>query len=135
MTWNRIRCDRPSRGMALPLVLICIAIAMLIGTALINATLINYQHTRVAEQQMQSLWLADSAVQRAIYKLRESPDYSGETWEVTAAELGGQFDGIVTIDVVAQDQGGKKIVVEAVYPNHGQHRVVERRERVMTTTP
>lgn len=133
MNRKRLQRDQGRRAMALPLVLVCLAIAMLLGATLINGVLLNYRRTRSAEQQVQALWLADSGVQRARYMLEESPEYRGEVWKVAAADLGGSAAAVVTIEIVRdeEDQTKQTIVIEAVYPNDGQHRAVEHRELIV----
>jgi type II secretory pathway component PulK len=118
------------KGMALPLVLICIVIAMTIGAALTQTILLHYRHAQLAEHQCQSLWLAESAVQRAVHKLRNSPQYQGEVWNIPAGTLSGKEPGRVTIQVERRD-GAWKVRVEAVFPDHPQYRVVAQRELVV----
>ena len=140
---NRYRTRRyhNPRGMALPLVLVCIVLAMALGATLVKAVLLQHRHTQLIDQQHQSLWLAESAVQRALFKLQHSPEYRGETWQIPATTLGGSDDGIVTIDVTPSDVtpsdgdlAGWNIVVEAKYPDDAQHRVLQRRELFVPKT-
>ncbi len=129
---NRFRTRRHHhpRGMALPLVLVCIVLAMALGAALVKAVLLQHRHTELVDQQHQSLWLAESGIQRALYKLQQSPEYRGETWQIPAATLGGSDDGVVTIDITPSDGDvvGWNIAVEAKYPDDTQHRILQRRE-------
>ena len=129
MIHQETRCKRRCRGIALPLVLFCIVLAMAIGASLLQAVLLHHRQAKTLEQQHQSLWLAESGVQRAINKLRSSPDYRGEVWTIPATTLGDLGDGRVTIQVEPQenDPASWKVVVEAVYPDHPQHRVVQQR--------
>ena len=137
MIHSKTRCKPHCRGVALPLVLICIVLAMTIGASLLQAVLLHHRQGKSVDQQQQSLWLAESGVQRAIHKLRSSPEYRGEIWKIPAATLGGSDDGSVSIQVEPQegDRESWKIVVEAVYPDHPQHRVLQQREIRITTSP
>jgi len=129
MIHQETRCKQRCRGIALPLVLFCIVLAMAIAASLLQAVLLHHRQAKSIEQQHQSLWLAESGVQRAIYKLHSSPEYRGEIWTIPAATLGDLDDGRVTIQVVPQenDPASWKVVVEAVYPDHPQHRKVQQR--------
>ena len=129
MIHQETRCKQRYRGIALPLVLFCIVLAMGIGASLLQAVLLHHRQAKSVAQQHQSLWLAESGVQRAIYKLRSSPKYRGEVWTIPAATLGDLDDGRVTIQVEPQenDPASWKVVVEAVYPDHPQHRTVQQR--------
>ena len=129
MIGNSIRNNHGRRGVALPLVLFCILLAMILGIALTKTILLHHGQAQLTDQQHQSLWLVESAVQRATFNLRKSPEYRGETWQIPAATLGGSDDGKVTIRV-NPDSGataGWKVRVEATYPDHPLHRVVQQR--------
>ncbi len=135
-----IRIDRetiPSgwrrTGAALPLVLICMVLAMGMGAAMIRSVLIQHRRTQLAGQQTQSMWLAESGVQRAMFQLQRSPKYRGEVWEISAATLGGTDSGRVTIEIESRDGDTRDwaIHVEAIYPDHPRHRVVQHREVVV----
>lgn len=53
-------------------------------------------------------------MQRAIRGLAASPDYEGETWEVTAETLGAARPAVVTIQVAkSESKGDRTIRVEA----------------------
>ena len=124
------RAGHSRRGVALPLVLFCIVLILALGAALVKAVLLQHRHSQLMDQQHQSMWLAESAVQRALYKLRDSANYRGELWHISAATLGGSDDGSVTIQVESDvdDPTARKVTIEAIYPDHPLHRVVQRRE-------
>jgi hypothetical protein len=74
---------------------------------------------RAEQQRLQADWLAESGLERAAAKLAADQNYSGETWEIAAADLGSGMAGAVTI-VVAPHAGNateRKVSVEAVYPS------------------
>ncbi len=122
-TWRR-------NGIGLPLVLLCIVLAMALGATLVQRVLLYHHRAQLNGQQCQSLWMAESGVQRAISKLRKSPEYRGEVWRIPAVTLGGTDAGRVTIRVEPADgeQRGWTVYVEAIYPDHPRHRVIEQRD-------
>lgn len=121
------------RGAALPLVLMCIAFAMMFGTTLVKSVLLHQRHGRMIEKQHQALWLADAGVQRAKYRLRESPRYRGEVWDIPAETLGDDEKGRVVIKVEPFPETEKvwRISVDAVYPDEPRRRVMQHRELVI----
>ena len=126
--------DRKARpGVILAAVLVSLLVVMMLGAALTKAVLLYHRQSRVAEQRQQSFWLAESAVQRAIHALGKSPDYKGETWKVPAEILGAGRSGVVTIRVekTAEPRAGRRIHVEAQYPEDTVQRILFEREVVI----
>ncbi len=116
------------RGMILPIVLVGLLVVALIGTAMVRTVLLHRRSVRRAEQEQQSAWLADSALQRAQTRLASDEDYTGETWNVSADELQAGYSGVAIIRIELGD-GTKRIVIEAVYPEHSLQRILQRREK------
>jgi Tfp pilus assembly protein PilX len=111
-------------------VLITLLVVMMVGAALTKALVAHHRQSRLAEQRQQAFWLAESAVQRAVHALAKSPDYSGETWRVAADVLASGSAGVVTIKVesLTEPQAGRRIHVEASYPDDSAHRSFCQRE-------
>jgi hypothetical protein len=88
------------------------------------------QALRSQWQQAQAGWLAQSAIERAVARLAAQPDYRGETWHVSAGELGGPDAGVVVIRVqsAAEQPGRRTISVEADYPDQPHRRARCRQE-------
>jgi len=117
-------------GVVLGVVLVCIAVAVMLATVLTKATLMHYRQLDVATRQQQSLWLAESGLERAVHKLQTSSDYVGETWEIPAEVFASHHPGTVVIQVEsqAQSRAGWTIRVESRYPSDVPHRVTSVRE-------
>ncbi|MDD4267448.1 MAG: hypothetical protein GXY25_04625 [Pirellulaceae bacterium] len=107
--------DRVRRaGSVLALVLASLLVASMLGLALLKTVLVHHRQARLLGGQHQALWLAEAGVQRAIRGLAASPDYEGETWEVTAETLGAARPAVVTIQVAkSESKGDRTIRVEA----------------------
>ena len=105
-------------GLILAAALVCIAIALMLATALSRAAVVQQRQSQQGIQQQQALWLAESGIQRAVFQLRSMTDYTGETWEVPADMLGSAHAGIVTIRVQpnSDGSGGTELQVTAQYP-------------------
>jgi Tfp pilus assembly protein PilX len=122
--------QRLHQGIALPLVLVCLVLIGAVSVVVLRTVVLQHRHLQTVEQQDQALWLAESALQRAANRLRTSPDYAGEVWNVAADTLGGIEAAEVKIEVTPQEDGsrGWRVVVEAIYPIDAPRSVLERRE-------
>jgi hypothetical protein len=109
--------------------LVCLAVVMIIGASLLRTVLLQQRQLEQEQQQLQALWLAESAVERAAARLRDSPDYRGETWEFAswAPSPGSSGVAVIRIEPLAGDDARRQIVVEARYPQDGPHRVLQYR--------
>jgi len=120
------------RGMTTIAVLVCLLIITLISGALLKVGLAQRDLSRDRERRLQAEWLAESGADRALARLTLDHTYTGETWPITARELGlpegtaptgstGQADrsgAIVTIAVepIAGKANRRRIRVQADYP-------------------
>jgi Tfp pilus assembly protein PilX len=119
--------------MILPIVLVALLVVALVGAAMARTVLLQRRTARRAEQEQQSAWLADSALQRAQARLASDATYTGETWNVTADQMQLGFSGVAVIRIESIDDA-KRIVVEAVYPEHPLQRILQRREKLVGST-
>ena len=118
------------RGAVLAVTLACLLVVTMLGGLLLRALLLERRQSARRTRQVQTMWLAESAVARARAQLARAPDYAGETWTIAAGTLGDRWPATVTIRVApvdAQPQA-RTIIVEAVYPDDPEHRIVQRRE-------
>jgi type II secretory pathway component PulK len=121
---------RHRRGITLVAVLICLLAVMLLGASLLKIALAQRGINRDLERRLQAEWLVESGVERALARIAADPDYTGETWSISAADLGlseaGQPGsskekagaGLVTIGVdrPAGETNRRRIRIQADYP-------------------
>ncbi len=132
---SRPRALRRRRsGLVLGIVLVCVVVALTLATVVTKAVVLNRRQSELADWQLQASWLAESGLQRAVHRLRTTPDYAGETWEVPAASLALDHTGSVVIHLLpdAEDASGRQIRVEAEYPSERPHGVRSVREVPVT---
>jgi hypothetical protein len=126
------RLKKPRRGMTVVAVLACLIVVMLVSGALLKAGQAELDLIRAQERRLQSEWLAESGLQRALARLAADHDYAGERWAVPAAELGlaerarpgraaSKTNGAAALITIAIErvQGnprGRLIRVQADYP-------------------
>lgn len=125
----------PQRGMTVVAVLICLIVITVISVALLKVALSQRKFVRGSEHRLQAEWLAESGAERAVARLDADPGYKGETWPITAADLGQtgtppageprggneQVLGVVTIAIERLPESGsalrRRIRVTAEYPS------------------
>jgi hypothetical protein len=108
------------------IILACFALA---ATLFVLLGRMAFAERRASELQLwtvQAQWLAEAALERAAARLRADAEYGGETWNISAVELGGEKAALVEIRVesVDDDESSDKLVilVTADYPNDPVHR-------------
>jgi type II secretory pathway component PulK len=87
------------RGVALFLLLVFLALAAMFMTGWLTSAASERRAGRLAEDRLQAAWLAQSAVERADAQLTRDGDYQGETWKVSAEELAGGKNAVVSIKI------------------------------------
>jgi Tfp pilus assembly protein PilV len=109
--------------------LVCLLVVGALGAMLVRSALREAQQSRQREQQLQTLWLVESGLDRGLARLAASADYTGETWNIPADALGGRDAATVGIVVesIEENTAARRIAVEAIYPDDPQRRIVQRR--------
>jgi len=125
---DRRRGDR--RGAVLVFALVCLAVAALLLMSILRTAGGCHRISEASARQLQAVWLAESAIDRAAARLAADADYSGETWTLSPEDFGGRDGAIVTIEVERiPDEPDRRLVrVRADYPNHPHHRAREEKQ-------
>jgi type II secretory pathway component PulK len=129
------RISRTGRnGATLVAVLVCLIVITALGAALLRTIVRRHRQMRQQQTQLQAIWLAQSALDRAVVQLHASPDYTGETWRVAAEQIGGDKTGAATIRIEAVEgqSAQRRVLIEAIYPDDPQYRVRETKELIVT---
>jgi len=121
------------RGVVLIIAIVAVVVASVILTSTLKLGLARRRALRTEQWRVQADWLAESGLERAAWRLAEDAGYSGETWKVPAAALGGSDGAVVTIQVEPQaKQPARRLVrIQADYPNHPRHRVRRNKQAVV----
>ena len=82
------RARKPSRGLTVAAVLVCLIILILISGAILKTSVARRQLAVNQERRLQAEWLAESGAQRAAARLARDREYAGETWSLGWADLG-----------------------------------------------
>jgi Tfp pilus assembly protein PilX len=114
---------RRQRGLALVPALACLMVVVLFCGMLIRLVASHREVVRDEERHVQAEWLAESGLARAGARLVADRGYKGETWEITAADLGGHA-GVVRIAVepLAGQAVRRRVRVEADFPRDAERR-------------
>jgi hypothetical protein len=105
------------RGSVLVAALVCLAVVTaLLGTMLQGSLQAQRQLHRERDLRQTEL-LLQAGSDRAIYRLANDTNYSGETWNVPADAIVDNGDGRVNIEILPADgQSAPKVRVVAEYP-------------------
>jgi len=120
-------------------VLVCLLVMTLICGSLLRLVHSERMLVRNQERTLQADWLAESALERAALRLGDDPAYRGETWTLSAKELGGSTPGVVTIDVERlgdpAESNRRQVTVQADYPIDPPQRIRARRQAIVDIGP
>jgi hypothetical protein len=132
-------------------VLVCLIIVTLVSAALLKLGVAQRELARTQERRLQAEWLAQSGIERALARLAGDREYAGETWSISAAELGqseppavnaestpvGSASAIVTIAVARMPSDGlrRRIRVQADYPRDPPRRSRHTKEIMIDLEP
>ncbi len=125
---------RPARqGFALLAVMCCLIAVSFLVVNWLKTTSFERERLRGAERRLQADWLAEAAIERAAAKLAKNDDYSGETWNIAAADLGGTDAAAVEIKVSSNSKRASErtISVSADFPAEPLHCVRSTKEIVV----
>ena len=106
------------RGIALLIMIVALVLLLAFSAVLLGLARDRLLNLRRRESAVQAELLAESALDRAAAKLALDPTYSGETWTISARELGGRDDARVTIKIagVSKRPNRREARVVADYP-------------------
>ena len=112
------------RGAILVVVLVCLAVAAALFLVLAHQATGERRALTTHHWNVEAQWLAEAGVERAVAQLGTNADYTGETWNIPAAELGGSDGAAVRIraEKVADHPDRRAVHVEADFPDDPQHR-------------
>ena len=106
------------RGVALLIVLTTLMLAGVAISLVLRANLTARAESRRAAARLQAEYLAVAGYELASERLRADANYSGETWQVSAEELGARDAATVAIEVAADpsEAAARLVTVVADYP-------------------
>jgi hypothetical protein len=118
------------KGTALVVVLVGLAVTTLLFMAAMKMIAVQRKTIELGSRQIQAGWLADSGIQRAVARLADDKNYHGETWHISAKDLGGRDGGLVTIKVeqVPDKSDRRAVHVVADFPPEPEQRARETRD-------
>src|SRR5215831_15693223 len=90
-------------GFALIGVMIVLVVASMLVVSWFKSIAAQRDQLQMAADRLAAEWLAEGAIDRAAAKLRDNKDYTGETWTISADELGGQDAAAIEIHVARVD--------------------------------
>jgi Tfp pilus assembly protein PilX len=118
---HALRHNRRGAVLAAALVEFVVASSILFGV--LHGVVDHQRQIIVDRQQLQTQWLAQAGLDRAVAQLRAANSYRGETWQVPAEELDGAAAAKVqiTLETVADHPDDLRLTVQANYPDNSIH--------------
>ena len=114
---NRATRRLRRNGVTVIVVLALLAVATTLFGVWARAAIRQERQLRQREYQVQSYRLAGAGIGRAIARLAEDPDYTGETWNISAEDLAGRHAARVRITTDPSASGESALVrVTAEHP-------------------
>ena len=92
----------PRPGIVLFTVIAVLAVAMIVIGSMLGQLVREHRQCRLRHADRQCRRLAEAALARAAILRASNPSYSGETWIVSASDLGADRDASVTIQLDGQ---------------------------------
>lgn len=116
------------RGVVLVLALACLLVAGLVAATMMRTVAASHRQMQRSDDQNQSVWLAESGLQRACWKLANDPGYEGETWSIPSTEFEGRSSATVLIKVSPADADPtiRHIDIQSRYPDHVSRSILHR---------
>ena len=129
--------NRRRRGAVLVMVIVCAMVTLVIFISIVKLAAAGRRMSDERSWQVQATWLAESALERAAWRLAADADYTGETWTLPAEEIGGAEAAAVEIRVeTITEQPSRRLVrIQANYPEHPQHRARQSKQAVVQVEP
>ena len=112
------------RGAILLIAMVCVAITSIVSISLLRVAIAQEDAIQTDARQLQAIWLAESALDRAAARLRADHAYQGETWNLPAQLLSGVDDALIEIKIqtVPGRAEVRRIGVQVDYPAQADFR-------------
>lgn len=120
MRTARTRRVTHRRGGALIVVIVALAVASMIGAALLQMAFTQRRQQQHDRLRAQAGWLAEAGLQRGLSRARGDADYRGETWTVDVPGRTGVQAAEVQITLT--EDAPRTITAVATYPTKTQFR-------------
>ncbi len=110
------------RGIAALIALVCLSLATIMGSLLLQGALAEQRYFERLELQSQGEWLIEAGFSRAQAQLARSARYSGETWTVAGSEFGRTNNATVRISVRPDTTNATRrhVKIKATFDGVGQ---------------
>ena len=121
------------RGAVLVAAVVCLLIATSLLASMLKSVVRHARQTRQTEMRVQTEWLAESGLERAVWLMRTEQEYAGEVWRIPPEKLSDRYAGHVRIGLEpsADDASQILITATAVCTTEGNQRVQRTRRRLV----
>ena len=130
---NFMRRATCRRGAVLAVLIMSLAVAGVLAAGVARMFAARRQLQTKQEQHLQAALLAEAGIARAAAQLANDPNFTGETWAISADELGGERRAQVQLTIAAVDgsPAERRIVSQAALGDDAETVVKYTREATM----
>ncbi|MCO6045025.1 hypothetical protein NG895_14035 [Aeoliella sp. ICT_H6.2] len=121
--------SRRNCGATMLVVLAVIGVSAVVLAYATESMVDHHRQARLRHEHRQCRLLSEAALARAELQLASSAEYSGETWQVAAADSGLAQDALVLIEVKTSEGGEPMVIATTQYPATGPRRVTHTEQR------
>lgn len=112
-------------GMAILLVLICLIVITAVVGSMLRYLAMNNRQIKQRMHSQQAFWLADSGVERAVFRLQQDPAFREEIWQPDIAAKAGRVE--IQVSTSPEMPSQWTVTVVATYPKDSIAAVKARR--------
>ncbi len=117
------------RGSALLIAMITLGLVSAMAVSMVQIVTLRHSQSDREQWRLQSAWLSESALVRALDRVSRDPDYTGESWQIDDIDA-RHLSGVVRIEILSNAEG-HTLIVTADFPDDPVDRV--RTTRTWTT--
>ena len=112
------------RGVLVVVVIVAMLVMSLLSLSIARTGIEQFRNVRRQQDRIQSQWLAQAGLERALAALEEDADYTGEVWSISAADLHASQGAEVTIRIESpkEDVRQRVVRVSSEFPAAGTFR-------------
>ena len=107
----------PNRSAStLLIVVICLFVLTVLLGGMLGRLQLSNRQAKMLANRTEAVWLAESAIERAVIAMQIDDAYTSETWQPTLGDAPSGRAAQVEIETVANNDGTRNVSVVAAYP-------------------
>ena len=113
------QCRGRRRGLIILIAMVALFVGSAVALSVVQMAVHQRRQLQLEQQRLQASWLAESGIDRAIAAIAVNPQYTGDTWNIAADELGGRP---ATVEIRVESGESPAVQAVARYPSDSARR-------------